>query len=100
MIYNDEYEKTTNKKVEPQPIITSYSQSEYEDTEDGIIFLTVGTAGDELKEIMISDDYYVIQDNEDFGFLNLKLENNGKTIIGEFHTNNDKILDKFKVKKS
>ena len=39
MIYNDEYEKTTNKKVEPQPIITSYSQSEYEDTEDGIIFL-------------------------------------------------------------
>ena len=51
MIYNDEYEKTTNKKGEPQPIITSYSQSEYEDTEDGIIFLTVGTAGDELNKI-------------------------------------------------
>ena len=37
MIYNDEYEKTTTKKVEPQPIITSYSRSEYEDTEDSVI---------------------------------------------------------------
>ena len=29
MIYNYEYEKTTNKKVEPQPIITSCLRSEY-----------------------------------------------------------------------
>jgi hypothetical protein len=66
---------------------------------NGIIHLTVGTAGDELQQIKEKEDYYVIQ-KEKYGFLNLKLENNGKTIVGEFRTNNDKILDNFVVKKS
>jgi hypothetical protein len=74
------------------------SKSPYENT-NGIIYLTVGTAGDELQQIMVKEDYYVIQ-KEKHGFLNLKLENNGKTIVGEFHTNNDKILDNFEVIKS
>jgi hypothetical protein len=99
MIYNDEYEKTTNKKVEPQPIITSYSQSEYEDTEDGIIFLTVGTAGDELNKIKERPSFYVVQQSK-FGFLNVKIENNGKTLVGEFHTNDGKIIDHFKLNKT
>ena len=51
------------------------------------------------KQIKEKEDYYVIQ-KEKYGFLNLKLENNGKTIVGEFRTNNDKILDNFVVKKS
>ncbi|MDF2736960.1 MAG: hypothetical protein K0S93_816, partial [Nitrososphaeraceae archaeon] len=40
--------------------------------------------------------------DDEFGFLNLKLENNGKTIVGEFRTggNEDGILDSFKVTKS
>jgi hypothetical protein len=59
----------------------------------------VGTAGDELQQIKEKEDYYIIQ-KEKYGFLNLKLENNGKTIIGEFHTNNNKVLDNFVVKKS
>ena len=74
------------------------SKSIYENP-NGIIYLTVGTAGDELQQIKVKDAYYIIQ-KEKYGFLNLKLENNGKTIVGEFHTNNDKILDNFKVKKS
>ena len=55
-MYNEEYEKNTNKKIEPKPIITNNSQSNYSDKYDGIIFLTVGTAGDELdpvKDIML-----------------------------------------------
>ena len=74
------------------------SNSIYEN-KNGIIYLTVGTAGDELQQIKEKEDYYVIQ-KEKYGFLNLKLENNGKTIVGEFRTNNDKILDNFVVKKS
>ncbi|MGZ5470455.1 MAG: metallophosphoesterase [Nitrososphaeraceae archaeon] len=74
------------------------SKSIYENT-NGIIYLTVGTAGDELQQIKEKEDYYTIQ-KEKYGFLNLKLENNGKTIVGEFHTNNDKILDNFEVIKS
>jgi hypothetical protein len=67
--------------------------------QNGIIYLTVGTADDELQQIMEKEDYFVIQ-KEKYGFLNLKLENNGKPLVGEFHTNNDKILDNFEVKKS
>ena len=39
---------------------------------------------------------------EDYGFLNLKLENNGKKIVGEFRTgaDDDDILDNFKLAKS
>ena len=74
------------------------SESIYYNT-DGIIFLTVGTAGDELHDISDKEDYYIIQ-KERYGFLNLKLENNGKTIVGEFHTNKGKILDNFELTKS
>ena len=74
------------------------SKSIYENT-NGIIYLTVGTAGDELQQIKKKDAYYIIQKGK-YGFLNLKLENNGKTIVGEFHTNNNKILDNFEVIKS
>ena len=74
------------------------SNSIYENT-NGIIYLTVGTAGDELQQIKEKKDYYVIQ-KEKYGFLNLKIENNGNTIVGEFRTNNDKILDNFVLKKS
>ena len=59
----------------------------------------MGTAGNELQQIKEKEDYYVIQ-KEKYGFLNLKLENKGKTIVGELRTNNDKILDNFVVKKS
>ena len=50
------------------------SQSIYENTH-GIIYLTVGTAGDELQQIKEEENYFVIQ-KEKYGFLNLKLENN------------------------
>ena len=74
------------------------SKSIYENT-NGITYLTVGTAGDELQQIKQKEDYYVIQ-KEKYGFLNLKLENKGQTIVGEFHTNNDKILDNFQMNKT
>jgi hypothetical protein len=60
--------------------------------------LTVGTAGDELHDIEDQEDYYIIQNNDEFGFLDLKLENNGKTIVGEFHTNEGDIIDYFELK--
>ncbi len=109
--HNQYYERTypmsSNKVIEfeiqdqePLSELTEddVSNSIYENT-NGIIYLTVGTAGDELQQIKEKEDYYVIQ-KEKYGFLNLKLENNGKTIVGEFRTNNDKILDNFVVKKS
>ena len=96
ILYNEKFEKETSKKVEPKPIITQPSQSDYLDKDNGIIFLTVGTAGDELNKIKERPGFYVVQQSK-FGFLNVKIENNGKTLVGEFHTNNGKIIDHFKL---
>jgi hypothetical protein len=99
ILYNEEYEKNTNKKVEPKPIITNNSQSNYSDKNDGIIFLTVGTAGDELDPVKEKYRYYVIQDSK-FGFLNINIENNGKILVGQFHTNDGQIIDHFRLSQS
>ena len=95
ILYNEDYEKSTNKKALPQPIITDHSQTEYPPT-DGIVFLTVGTAGDELDPVKEIHDFYVVQASK-FGFLNMELENNGKTLIGTFHSNDGEIIDNFEL---
>ena len=102
--HNQYYERTYplsyNYQDDDDPIFRDDPTSNYYHNPDGIIFLTVGTAGDELQEILDKEDYYVIQDNDEFGFLNLKLENNGKKIVGEFHSNDDdKITDYFELTK-
>ena len=96
ILYNKEFEKDTNKKVEPQPIITNPSQSDYSDKDNGIIFLTVGTAGDKLDPVKERPNFYVIQESK-FGFLKIEIENDGKRLIGQFHTNDGKIVDQFTV---
>jgi len=95
ILYNEDYEKSTNKKAPPQPIITDHSQSEYPPT-DGIVFLTVGTAGDELDQVKEIHDFYVVQASK-FGFLNIEIENKGKTLVGTFHSKEGDIIDHFKL---
>ena len=102
--HNQYYERTYpllyNYQDDDDPIFREDPTPNYYHNPHGIIFLTVGTAGDELQEILDKEDYYVIQDNDEFGFLNLKLENNGKKIVGEFHSNDDdKITDYFELTK-
>jgi hypothetical protein len=94
LLYNEEYEKDTNKEAEPNPIITNPSRSEYSNKDKGIIFLTVGTAGDELNSIKERPPFYVFQDSQ-YGFLEFEMKNNGKTLVGQFHTNDGKIIDQF-----
>ena len=94
ILYNEEYEKTTSKKIEPKPIITNHSQSNYLDKDNGIIFLTVGTAGDELDPVEERPNFYVHQESK-FGFLEIELQDKGKRLIGQFHTNDGEITDQF-----
>ena len=94
ILYNKEYEKDTNKKVEPKPIITNNSQSDYLDKDNGIIFLTVGTAGDELDPVKERPNFYVLQESK-FGFLEIEVKNDGKRLVGQFHTNGGKVVDRF-----
>ena len=99
ILYNKEIEDIIDEESIPQPIITDSSFSHYKNTK-GIKFLTVGTGGDKLSSPKATPDYLVIQDDEEYGFLNLKLEDNGKTIVGEFQTNDGDILDSFTLQKS
>ena len=102
--HNQYYERTYpllyNHEDDQEPIIIDNSKSNYSNTSK-IIFLTVGTGGDELQDIIYKEDYYIIQ-KEKYGFLNLKLENDGKTLVSEFRTgdDDDDILDNFKLTKS
>ena len=43
-------------------------------------------------------DLFVIQNENDFGFFNLKIKD--KVIVGEFIANNGKIVDAFEIRKS
>jgi hypothetical protein len=92
-LYNKDFEKDTKSKTKSKPIITNNSQSDYSD-KARIIFLTVCTAEDELDPIKENHRYHVTQESK-CGFLNVKIENDGNTLIGKFHTNDGKILDQF-----
>ena len=39
----------------------------------------------------------VIQNHNDYGFMNIKLLNDGKTLYGEFISNNGKVMDAFRI---
>jgi hypothetical protein len=72
--HNQYYERTYpllyNSESDANPIIKKDNfTSNYNHKSNGIIFLTVGTAGDELHNIEDHANYYAIQDNEEFGFL-------------------------------
>ena len=80
------------------PIVMDDNNDEYENN-DGIIFATAGTAGDQLHKIAYSLPYYVIQQRQ-FGFLNFDLINRGQTLVGTFiDTDDSNILDKFVISK-
>ena len=80
------------------PIIMDQNNNEYSNN-DGIIFVTAGTAGDALHNIDYFHPYYAIQEGK-FGFLNFDLTNNGQTIISTFYDTDDHdILDRFIISK-
>ena len=67
---------------------------------EGTIFAIVGTGGAELHGL---DDqaYFTANQLEEHGFLDLKTTNNGKSLVGEFYSNDDSLIkDKFIIEKS
>ena len=80
------------------PVVMDQNNNEY-NNQDGIIFVTAGTAGDKLHKIAYFLPYYTIQKGQ-FGFLNFDLKNNGHTLIGTFYDTDDlDILDRFVISK-
>lgn len=49
-----------------------------------------------VEDWYCNKEYSIIQDCK-FGFLNINIENYGKTILGEFYTNEGNIIDHFEL---
>ncbi|HSF51133.1 MAG TPA: metallophosphoesterase [Nitrososphaeraceae archaeon] len=80
------------------PVVMDQNNYEY-NNQDGIIFVTAGTAGEKLHKIAYFLPYYTIQKDK-FGFLNFDLKNKGHTLIGTFYDTDDlDILDRFVISK-
>ena len=90
------YERS--KPITSDGMVMDHSKCSYIDPK-GQIFVTVGTGGHSHIDIKNKSDLFVIQNENDFGFLNLKILED-KTIVGEFIANNGKIIDTFEVTKS
>ena len=89
------YERS--KPITSDGIIMDHSKCSYIDPK-GQIFVTVGTGGHSHANIENKFDWSVIQNNNDFGFLNLKILED-KAIVGEFIANSGKIVDTFEIRK-
>ena len=90
------YERS--KPMMSDGIIMDHSKCSYTDPK-GQIFVTVGTGGHSHTDIKNKFGWSVIQNNNDFGFLNLKVLND-RAIVGEFIANSGKIVDTFEIKKN
>jgi hypothetical protein len=81
------------------PIVTNQENYEYKNN-NGIIFITAGTAGDELQNIDYDLPFTVLQERS-YGFLNFDIKDNGDTLVGTFYDNKQlTILDKFTISKN
>ena len=90
------YERS--KPITSDGIVMDHSKCSYTDPK-GQIFVTVGMGGHSHISIKNKFDWSVIQNNNDFGFLNLKILED-KAIVGEFIANSGKIVDTFEIKKN
>jgi len=64
---------------------------------DGQIYITVGTGGHSHSPFTEKKSWSVIQNSNDYGFLNMRLLDDSKTLYLEFMSNNGKILDSVKI---
>ena len=103
LIYNSE--NPSNPIIEQSAILDNgYNNEENNNNvyveDQGTIFAIVGTGGQELHGL---DDqaYFTANQLEDHGFLELKAINNGKSLVGEFYSNDGSIIkDEFVIEKS
>lgn len=106
--YQRTYPLIYDRENPSNPIITQSAILDNGDNEEknvyvedeGTVFAIVGTGGRELHGL---DDqaYFTANQLEEHGFLELKTTNNGKSLVGQFYSNDDSIIkDEFIIEKS
>ena len=76
--------------------VTDNEDCSYDDP-DGQIYVTIGTGGASHSPFKLKHPWSVVQNHNDYGFLNIKLLNDGKTLYGEFVSNTGKVMDTFQI---
>jgi predicted phosphodiesterase len=100
LIYNSE--NPSNPIIEQSAILANSGDNEENNVyveAQGTVFAIVGTGGAKLHGL---DDqaYFTANQFEDHGFLELKMINNGKSLAGQFYSNDGSIKDEFIIEKS
>lgn len=79
--------------------IENHNTSNYTRNQKGPLFITVGTAGQELHALDTQAPFVVCQ-FERHGFINVAVTGNGRKLVGSFYDNNShRVLDKFIITK-
>jgi len=95
------YERSFPIKFDPNnstnPIITDRNENLYNEP-DGQIFATVGTGGAALHSFR-GKDYHAFTQYVGFGFMNIEIVDEGKTLDAKFYTRDGSIWDHFIIRK-
>ena len=97
------YERSYPLKFNPgdskQPIVTDEGSNNYR-SEDGLVIATVGTGGAKFTETCLIPELAAVQYANLFGFLNVDVSSDGRTLVGTFYDNADgEIKDTFAITK-
>ena len=99
--YERTYPLKYNSEESEDPIITSTDSSSNYRNIDGLVIATVGTAGAKTTNTHLSSELTAAQYGDLFGFLNVDVSSDGKTLVGTFYDNDDgEIKDRFTITKS
>jgi hypothetical protein len=99
--YERTYPLKFNSRDSEQPIVTDEDPSNNYRSEDGLVIATVGTGGAKFTETCLIPELAAVQYASLFGFLNVDVSSDGKTLVGTFYDNNDgEIKDRFTITKS
>jgi hypothetical protein len=82
-----------------KPIITSSNKNNYNNP-SGEIFAIVATGGINFHSLAGKAPFTASQQDKHFGVLEVKMTNDGNTLVGKFHANGGKVMDEFSITKT
>src|SRR5439155_26882267 len=101
--HNHNYQRTYplkhNASNPASPIIENTEKTNYKDPA-GEVYVTAGTGGESHYPLGNQAPFVETQDDNSYGFINIDIINNGKTMKGTFYTNGNIALDTFMIDKS
>jgi hypothetical protein len=97
--YERSYPLRANSKDSQNPIVTNEDSSNYPNI-DGLVVATVGVGGAFHTPMSMLPQYKAIGNNRSFGFLNVDVYSDRRTLVGTFYDSADgEIKDQFTITK-